>query len=127
MKSKEGQEHPRGMNGATRPTNGRSRDRAIDRLRDLTLGTALAGLAATGGFATLAAVTYAGTTASTNAGDAPAAVSNDTPSSNGAVGGAQSGTTTNNGTSPYLPFQPVQVPTHQSTHHAHVTTGGSGG
>lgn len=100
------------MNPATRPLNSRGRDRAVDRIGTLTLGTAIVGLVATGAFGALAAVTYAGsaTTTGTGIGDAGPR-SNSYPGSNGG----------------YLPFQGVQVPTYQSTRPGHATSGGSRG
>jgi hypothetical protein len=111
------------MNPATRPTSGRTRDRAVDRIRELTVGTAIVGFAATGAFGVLAAVTYAGTTTTGN--DA-GAVSNDLPIN---LGGSSdtSGATSNGGTATPAPFQVVQAPTRTTTHPAHVTSGGSGG
>jgi len=49
------------MNGATRrsPTD---RDRAVARLRAITLGTGLAGVAAIGGFGAIAGASYDGST-----------------------------------------------------------------
>ena len=119
--------HPAGMNPATQRLNSRSRDRAVDRIRALTMGTAIVGFAASGAFGALAAVTYAGTPTPDGTGSSDTGItSNDVAGSTGDEG-AGSGTTSNSGPVAYPPFQPVQAPTHQSTHHAHATSGGSGG
>jgi hypothetical protein len=73
--------------------NGReARSRAARRLRKLTIGTAALGVAATGGFGWLAAVTYSGATTSvtTAAITMPAATS----AATGATSSTTSGTTT---------------------------------
>ncbi|HEY8871147.1 MAG TPA: hypothetical protein VIM30_17390 [Candidatus Limnocylindrales bacterium] len=48
------------MNTSARPTTTGARDRALARLRTITVGTALAGVAATGAFGSAAAMTYSG-------------------------------------------------------------------
>jgi hypothetical protein len=54
------------MNAASRTTPA-DRNRAVARLRTLTIGTTIAGLAAVGGFGTLAAVSYSGHSMGTTA------------------------------------------------------------
>jgi hypothetical protein len=54
------------MNAAHRTTPA-DRNRAVTRLRTLTIGTTIAGLAAVGGFGTLAAVSYSGHSTGTTA------------------------------------------------------------
>ena len=95
------------------------RTRAMRRLRAMTIGTALAGVAATGGFAWLAATTYDGTTTEVVA-VVPASTTTGTTTSTGTIGtsGATSSatptaTTSSTGT--------VSAASGQ----AHVTTGGS--
>jgi hypothetical protein len=103
------------------------RARAIDRLRTLTVGTTLAGVAATAGFGGLAAITYSGyddqaddSGVTTAAVDAP----DDTPAPTAptTTPGGRTGTT-----SPGTVAAPTPSPTPRKTHHAHVTSGGSGG
>jgi hypothetical protein len=127
MKSKEWPAHPAPMNPATRPLNSRSRDRAVDRIRALTMGTAIVGFAASGAFGALAAVTYAGTSTPNGTGSSNAGTTSNDVSGSTGDDGAGSGTTSNTGQVAYPPFQPVQAPTHQSSHHGHATSGGSGG
>lgn len=91
--------------------NGReARSRAARRLRKLTIGTAALGMAATGGFGWLAAVTYSGsTTAATAAFTVPSTASTTV----GATTSGASGTTTT-------------VPTVTAAQgNAHASTGGS--
>ena len=52
---------------AAKPTTPADRNRAVARLRTLTIGTTIAGLAAVGGFGTLAAVSYSGHSTGTSA------------------------------------------------------------
>jgi hypothetical protein len=120
--------HPAGMNAATRPLNSRARDRAVDRIRAWTVGTAVAGFVATGAFGTLAALTYAGQPAtngdsSGTSGNSQGDVSQRSGSSSNISG--SSGTGADSGSTSSFPFQSTQV--QHTTHHAHVSSGGSGG
>ena len=109
----------------------RRRRRAIDRLRTLTAGAAVAGIAGTAGFGVLAAATWSGTPGATRAADANSGTSgsapepNSGPAGNGTApgGGGLFGTTPNEGLSPTAPttIRPVQPGTGRS----HATTGGS--
>jgi hypothetical protein len=121
--------HSAVMNAATRPLNSRARDRAVDRIRAWTVGTAVAGFVATGAFGTLAALTYAGQPATTGdssgtSGSVRSDVTQRSGSSSNISG--SSGTGVDSGSANALPFQAIQVPI-QPTHHAHVSSGGSGG
>ena len=105
----------------TAPITPGDRTRAVRRLRTLTIRTALAGLAAVGGFGYLAALTFAGNKTATTA--VVTATPSTTPSA-----------TSNSGTSnPTSAATPTPTPTLQaatpapttSRSQAHVTTGGS--
>lgn len=108
------------------------RARAIDRLRTLTVGTTLAGVAATAGFGGLAAVTYHGfDDQSVDSGSTSVDGSQDgtttatlPPVSNDATGQNNGAT---NGAAPRIAAAPTPAPTPRKTHHAHVSSGGSGG
>ena len=114
------------MNGSSRPSSSRRRDAAVERLRSLTVGTAVAGLVATGGFGALAAFNYAGVPATgtdtqggTGSNLAPNVPADQQPAGqDGSAFGVQPGGISTQ------PYAVVQAP---STHHrAHVSTGGSG-
>ena len=108
------------------------RDRAVDRIRRLTIGTTVAGIVAVGGFGGLAAATYRGadtqvTTAAaiaTTGGDA--ASGSDTGSSTASDDGTSTATddttTSPSATSDTLATTPTVTSTAGS---AHATTGGS--
>ena len=104
--------------------NGReARSRATRRLRRLTIGTAALGVAATGGFGWLAAMTYDGaavtatTTTTTTTVTNPAATGSATTST-------PAGTTSSSSTS--TTYGTVTVPTVQAASGpAHASTGGS--
>jgi len=95
------------------------------------MGTALLGLAATGGFGVLAAVTYAGQAATTNATTTVNSDLNPGPQYAGSYGGSgttsNSGPTSGSGSGNYAPLHQPQVPATTSTRHAHASSGGSGG
>ena len=109
------------------------RTRAIDRLRTLTVGTTLAGVAATAGFGGLAAITYHGfddqapdNGASTLDGSQDDATTPTLPPvTNNGTAGQDNGAT--NGAAPRIAAAPTPAPTPRKTHHAHVSSGGSGG
>jgi len=101
---------------------------AVDKLRSLTVGTAVAGFVATGAFGTLAAFYYSGTTNVDAASQSGSQDANGLPSvpsyQNSAGSNSGSAVTPNSGTNSQ-PYQIVQVPT--TRHHTHVSSGGSGG
>lgn len=111
------------MNPSARPQTSRNRDRAIDRLRSITTGTAVAATIATAGFGGLAALTYTGTSADATTGSAGTTV----PA--GIFGGGTTTNTTNSTTNSTTSgrLQPVPAPTATTKHKAQVTSGGSGG
>jgi hypothetical protein len=123
--------HDGNVNASTRPLNSRRRDEAVDRLRSLTVGTAVAGLVATGAFGALASFYYSGQVTSANAdtsgngGSSSTSENRSVPlyaGSNGPQNGSGNAPSTKTNVQP---FQAVQAPT---THlHAYVSTGGSGG
>jgi hypothetical protein len=123
---KESRVHPVAMHDATRPLSVRGRDRALERLRTLTTGTALAGFVATGAFGTLAAINYAGHSSS-NAGTSGASTTSTDTTNQGST--SQSNNASNQGSSSNSnsPLQAAQLPTVQTYRHAHVSSGGSGG
>lgn len=89
------------------------RSRAVRRLRSLTLGTAVAGVAATGAFGWLAAATYHGTWTAADAGTTTAAAADSTTTTD-------TSSTTDNSTA-----ITSSTPVTNSTGTAHVSTGGS--
>ncbi len=109
------------------------RARAIDRLRNLTVGTTLAGVAATAGFGGLAAFTYHGfdDQAVDSGSSTVDGTQDDTsaptlpPVTKGGTSGQGSGVTS--GAAPRIAAAPTPAPTPRKTHHAHVSSGGSGG
>ncbi len=86
-----------------------ARDRAIRRVSRLTVAVALAGTAASVGFAALAAETYTG----------------GTPATNARVSQPQTSATTPQTVTAPIPIQVAQPPS-RSTGRARVTAGGSG-
>ena len=123
------------MNDATHHI--RRRRRAIDRLRTITTGAAVAGIAGTAGFGVLAAATWSGTPGATvvsNAGSgsndttgtgtAPDQTSGGSSGSNGAApGGGLFGTAPNDGAG--LPGTTNVRPAQPGSGRNHATTGGS--
>jgi hypothetical protein len=111
------------MNPSARAQTSRNRDRALARIQSITTRTAVVASIATVGFGGLAALTYSGTSDTTNAAD--------TTSQN--VDGSTTDTTTNtdpttsatNGVTAGL--QATPAPTATTKHKARVTSGGSGG
>lgn len=104
------------MNSSENP-RAAGRARALRRLRAMTIGTTILGVASTGAFSALAAITYDGTTAATTS--QTAAVINHGLSSDTASSSTSSGTssgTTGTTSSPGLSG---------SSGSAHVSTGGS--
>ena len=102
------------MKTAVRRSPG-DRDRAIARLRALTIRTTIAGIAAVGGFGALAAVSYDGS----STGITMAAVTSDTSTTDAGASSTTSGTTTSTTTS-----QATAAPT-TTTGTAHAATGSS--
>jgi hypothetical protein len=96
------------------------RDRAISRLRSITVGTTIASVAAVGAFGAVAAMSYTGTSADVTT----AAVT--TTTSTGA-GTSNSSTTTSTSTSSSTSLQATAAPTTTTTttSGAHATSGGS--
>jgi hypothetical protein len=108
------------MRGMNANENGReARARNAKRLRKLTIGTAILGVAATGGFGALAAVTYDGTTAATTIAYTTAA----TGSTTGTTSAPATGTATPAGTTTATATAAPAVTTTTGT--AHVSTGSS--
>jgi hypothetical protein len=108
-------DHRWGMKTAARRSSG-DRDRAVARLRALTIGSSIAGIAAVGGFGALAAVSYDG--ASTDVTTA-AIVSSDMSSST-----SDTSTTTSSGRTSTTTTQATAAPT-ATTGTAHAATGSS--
>lgn len=110
------------MNPSARPQTSRNRDRALNRLRSITTGTAVAASIATAGFGGLAALTYTGTT------DASTGSTNTTLPAGGAVDGTTTtGTRTGSTTTTVTGLQPTVPPVTTTRTKTHVTSGGSGG
>jgi hypothetical protein len=110
-----------GMNPDTR-RNPADRDRAIGRLRTITIGTSLASLAAVGGFGAVAAATYTGGSADlTTAAITTTAGTTDTSSS---VSTTTSTATTSTSGSSGVQATPAPTTT-TSSGTTHATTGGS--
>jgi hypothetical protein len=110
------------MNAAKRTTPA-DRNRAVARLRRLTIGTTIAGLAAVGGFGTLAAVSYSGHSTGTTA-DVQATTTTDGTSTG-------SSTTTGSGTTgtmatPTATVAATATPTIQPATTTITTTTGGG-
>ena len=103
------------MTSATRLTPS-ERDRAVGRLRALTIGTAVAGVIATAGLGTVAAVSNPGS--STADGATTAAVGG---SSSDSTSTTTTTTTSSSGTS----LQAAATPATTSSGQAHVSTGSS--
>ena len=114
----------------------RRRRRAIDRLRTLTTGAAVAGVAGTAGFGVLAAATWSGTPGATSASNLDAGTDGTTttdstpdPTTRGSTtdgaarGGAVFGTTPNGGVT--LPGTTRIRPAQPGSGRSHATTGGS--
>jgi hypothetical protein len=115
------------MNEPARPTTRHERDRALDRLRSITTGTAIAATVASAGFGTLAALTFSGTsTDAANGSDTGGGVVSQ-------VGNTQTGSGTTSGTTygrsgpaaTLAPLQAVQVPVTSTRHKSRVSSGGS--
>jgi hypothetical protein len=120
------------MNEPARPVTTRERDRALERLRSITAGTAVVATMATAGFGTLAAFTWSGAaTGNTDAANDSTTTINTTaqvdPDNDGDVDAAPT-TGTSSGTGPAAtasPIQPAATPT-PTRRKARVTSGGSG-
>ena len=121
------------MHESTRPTTVRERDRALERLRSITAGTAVMATMATAGFGTLAAFTWSGTqTGNPDAATDDATTLNATtaqvdPDNDGDVDvttqSGTSGTTGAAATASPIQAAPTPTPTRRK---ARVTSGGSG-
>jgi hypothetical protein len=120
------------MHESTRATTARERDRALDRLRSITAGTAVMATMATAGFGTLAAFTWSGAaTGNTDAAnDSPSTINTTAqvdPDNDGDVDAAPTAGTSGV-TGPTVtasPIQPAATPT-PTRRKARVTSGGSG-
>jgi hypothetical protein len=112
------------MNKHLRLHTGRRRE-AIDRLRSLTTGTFVAGLAGTIGFGFLAAATFTGTATAEPATDGTQP-STTSPFA-GSGGSTGSGTSRVQGNATIPAFGSVPNPRPAPTHRSHASTGGSGG
>jgi hypothetical protein len=105
---KESSAHSRVMNATSRRAVA-DRDRAIARLRTLTLGTTIASIAAVGAFGAVAAVSYSGTASDvTTAAATNGNSSTATPTTSGSTG-----------------LQATPVPTTTTAGSGHATSGGS--
>src|SRR3954451_8166476 len=107
------------MKTAARRSPG-DRDRAIARLRALTIGSSIAGVAAVGGFGALAAASYDGSTT----GITTAAVTSDTSATGAGTSTTTSDTTTSISTTTTATTQATAAPT-TTTGPAHAATGSS--
>jgi hypothetical protein len=99
------------------------RDRAVRRLRAITIGTSLAGVAAVGAFGAIAAASYDGTTTDVTT---AAVTTTSTSTTDGTSSTTSSGTSTTSGTTSTTStsLQTTTTPTTTSGT-AHATTGGS--
>jgi hypothetical protein len=115
------EDHRSVMKTATRRSPA-ERDRAVARLRALTIGTSIAGIAAVGGFGALAAVSYDGT----STGITTAAITTGTSTTGTSTTSAASGSTstTTSSTSDTTTAQATAAPT-TTTGTAHAATGSS--
>ena len=95
------------------------RDRAVGRLRALTIGSSIASIAAVGGFGTMAALSYHGT--STDITTAAVIAAGSTTTTDGGTS-TTTGTTTTNSTT--TTTQATAAPT-ATTSSAHAVTAGS--
>jgi hypothetical protein len=103
------------MNGPNRHSAA-ARTRALERLRSITMGTAVVGFAGVGGFGVVAAISNPGTTTTV-------AVAGDGATQGGSTN--QSTTTTSTTSATANQLAPVATP-RPARRPAHVTTGGSG-
>lgn len=103
------------MNRTTRQAAA-ARARGLDRLRSMTIGTAVAGFAGVAGFGTIAAISNSGVPATVTA-------ANGDTTDNGSTNQVPTTTTTTPTKTSPLTAAPTPTPTRR---HAHVTTGGSG-
>jgi len=97
------------------------RRRAIERLRALTTGAAVAGVAGTAGFGILAAVSWSGDPAASNAADPPAGNGSASPAPDEILGSTPNSVSTSGSPRQGTRVQPVQPGSGRS----HATTGGS--
>ncbi len=102
------------MNGTTRHSAA-ARTRALDRLRSITIGTTVMGLAGVAGFGTIAAISYSGNPSNVAAADGGTT----------GTGSTDQTTTTTTTTTRSNQLVPAATPT-PTRRRAHVTTGGSG-
>lgn len=110
------------MNAST-PQGKAVRSRATHRLRDLTIGTTLAGLAASAGFGWLAAATFDGSSLKTaNAADPSTTTLDSSIGSPSVVGGTTDAAGDQSASSTALPSTSSVS---RSSRKAHVSTGGS--
>jgi hypothetical protein len=104
----------------------RDRDRAVARLRALTIGTSIAGITAVGGFAVIAAISYDGTTTEVTT---AAIVSTDTSSAAGGTSSTTTGSTSttsgSTSTSGSTTSTQATVAPTATTGSAHAATGSS--
>ncbi len=109
------------MNGTTRHSAA-ARTRAFVRLRSITIGTTVMGLAGVAGFGTIAAISYSGNPATAAAADGGTTGAGPT-----GAGSTDQTTTTTTTTTRSKQLTPAATPIPTTTHtRAHVTTGGSG-
>ncbi|HLO36281.1 MAG TPA: hypothetical protein VK194_09370 [Candidatus Deferrimicrobium sp.] len=100
------------------------RDRAVARLRALTIGTGVAGLAAVGGFGAIAAASYDGGAAGITTAAIVSADGSTTATGASTTGTTTTGTTTTTATSGTTSVQATAAPT-AATGTAHAATGSS--
>lgn len=118
--------NPEGMKRANR-ISASERNRAVARLRSLTVGTALAAVAASGIFGGLAAVTWSGSS-STNTADLLTTTASPAPTSQTTTNETTSSsptTTTQPSATPTPTIRPTTTPVTTSTSAGQVTSGGS--
>ena len=109
------------MNSAARRSSA-DRDRAVGRLRTMTIGTGLAGVVAVGGFGAIAAASYDGTSADDGAITAAVrtTAAGTTPTTS-----TTSTTSTTTSTPSSTGLSPTTAPTTTTTGSAHASTGSS--
>lgn len=113
-----------GMKTAARLT-ATQRNRALGRLRTLTVGTALASTAATGAFGYLAVVTNPGTQVTGDSSTTAADAVTDTTSGSNSNSGSNAGSVASTPAAASGLQSATNPPTTTITHRRHATTGGS--
>jgi hypothetical protein len=117
------------MNPSARPRTARERDRALDRLQSITVGTAVIATMATAGFGALAAFTWSGATTDTAAADATSESAPDPTANSRLTGADEDADTLPTAEAPaaatLTPIQPTPTPV-TTKKKAKVTSGGSG-